>query len=156
MITLTKANINDCALIHQMQIESFMPIFEKYQDNETSPVKESIERIIAKMNSEQTDYYFIELDNVKIGTIRIVRKSSQVCRVSPIFILPQYQGNGYAQTAMEIAESLYPLATIWKLDTIKEEPKLCYLYEKLGYTKTGKEETIKDGMTIVYYEKVID
>lgn len=41
----------------------------------------------------------------------------------------------------------------WTLDTIAQEAKLCYLYEKLGYRRTGKQETIKPGMDIVFYEK---
>ena len=41
----------------------------------------------------------------------------------------------------------------WELDTILQEKKLCYLYEKMGYQKTGKTEKIKDGMDLVYYAK---
>jgi hypothetical protein len=41
----------------------------------------------------------------------------------------------------------------WVLDTILEEHANCYLYEKIGYVKTGKIEFIKPGMNIVYYEK---
>ena len=41
----------------------------------------------------------------------------------------------------------------WKLDTILQEKGNCYLYEKLGYHKTGKTEIINDKMTIVFYEK---
>lgn len=50
-------------------------------------------------------------------------------------------------------EALYPEAAHWELDTIKQEPKLCHLYEKLGYRQTGKEEELQPGMTIVFYEK---
>jgi hypothetical protein len=39
------------------------------------------------------------------------------------------------------------------LDTILQEAGNCYLYEKLGYKKTGKTEKINDKMDIVYYEK---
>lgn len=95
------------------------------------------------------------LDETKIGVVRVVRLSDRICRISPMFILPEYQNNGYAQQALSVVEKLYPNADEWQLDTIKEESKLCYLYEKCGYIPTGKEEIIKDGMTIVYYSKKV-
>ncbi|NTV78512.1 MAG: tyrosine-protein phosphatase, partial [Clostridiales bacterium] len=50
-------------------------------------------------------------------------------------------------------EDIYPYAKRWELDTILQEDKLCHLYEKMGYLKTGRVENIKDGMDLVYYEK---
>ena len=50
-------------------------------------------------------------------------------------------------------EKLYPDAILWKLDTIAQEEYLCRLYEKLGYRKTGKTETVQPGMDLVFYEK---
>lgn len=67
--------------------------------------------------------------------------------------LPEYQGYGYAQRAITIAESFYPFAKEWELDTILQEEKLCYLYEKMGYKKTGKVEHIMNGMDLVFYAK---
>ena len=75
-------------------------------------------------------------------------------RISPMMILPQYQNKGYAQKAMLKIEELYSDIKCWQLDTIKQEDKLCYFYEKVGYRKTGKEEEIKQGMDIVYYQKL--
>jgi GNAT superfamily N-acetyltransferase len=70
-----------------------------------------------------------------------------------MFILPEFQGQGFAQQAIKAAEALYPQAEGWQLDTIKEERKLCHLYEKMGYKRTGKEEVLQDNMTIVYFAK---
>ena len=50
-------------------------------------------------------------------------------------------------------EHIYKNISCFTLDTIKQEKKLCYLYEKLGYMRTGKEEQLHDNMTIVFYEK---
>lgn len=79
----------------------------------------------------------------------------KLCKLKQIYILPEYQGFGYAQKAITIAESLYPAVEKWELDTILQEEKLCYLYEKMGYKKTGKVEPIMNGMDIVYYAKQI-
>ena len=93
------------------------------------------------------------LEKTKIGVVRVVRLSDTTFRISPMLILPECQNNGFAQQALSAVEKLYPNAEEWKLDTIKEEVKLCYLYEKCGYIPTGKEEILKDGMTIAYYCK---
>ena len=138
-----------------MQVSAFAELLEKYRDYETNPASESLEKIQNKFSQSFTDYYFIMLGNTKIGVMRVVRLSDTVCRISPMFILPEYQNNGYAKYALSAVEKLYPNVNEWQLDTIKEESKLCCLYEKCGYTPTGKEKVIKDGMTIAYYSKQV-
>ena len=152
-ISLRKATMTDCEQIHKMQAESFSALLDKYKDYSTNPAAEPAERIKQKMAQEFTDYYFISVNNSDIGAIRIMRLSANICRISPMFILPQYQGAGYAQQTILKVESLYPQAKRWELDTIKQESKLCYFYEKMGYVATGKEEIIQDDMTIILYSK---
>ncbi|MDT8976605.1 GNAT family N-acetyltransferase [Paenibacillus sp. chi10] len=152
-ITLIKSGLNEASMIHEMQIKSFMPLLNTYQDLETSPANESVERIIDRLNQSFTDYYIIKSSNISIGAIRIVRKENKIYRVSPIFILPEHQGKGIAQKVFSIIEDIYNDAQIWELDTILQEQGNCYLYEKLGYQKTGDLVQINDKMTIVFYEK---
>lgn len=152
-ISLIKSGLDDAETIHVMQKKSFMPLFEKYQDFETSPANEPLEKVVNRINQSFTDYYIIKLEDTAIGGIRIVKKDIGVYRVSPIFILPEYQGKGIAQKVFEIVEQIYTDARTWELDTILQEQGNCYLYEKLGYKKTGKTEVINDKMTLVYYEK---
>ena len=153
MIELKKAGPRDCGAIHVMQVEAFAELLEKYGDTSTNPGAEPLERIEARMAQDATDYYLILAKGHQIGAVRVQRLPENVCRVAPIFILPAFQGKGYAQAAMEALEEMYPQAEAWRLDTIKEEAKLCHLYEKLGYRRTGQEEVLQPGMTIVYYEK---
>jgi len=47
---------------------------------------------------------------------------------------------------------LYPDVTTWKLETIKEEPANCYLYEKCGFVRVGEDKVINEKMTLVDYE----
>ena len=56
-ISLSKANLNDAVTIHEIQVKAFMPLLEKYQDYETKPANESLERIITRLNQPSTDYY---------------------------------------------------------------------------------------------------
>ncbi len=152
-IKLQKATCKDYKEIHYIQIIAFKSLYEKYNDEETSPATETIERLAEKLAQDFSDYYFIKFEDKAIGFIRIVRINEDTCRISPMGILPQYQGFGFAQQTIKNVELLYPKAKNWKLDTIKEEEKLGYLYEKMGYSKTGKEEKLQQNMTIVYYEK---
>ncbi len=152
-ITLLKARPEDCEEIYRIQICAFSELLEKYKDDATNPGAETVQKINYRMNQDFTDYYFIKLNDRNIGVIRIVRLKGNLCRISPLFILPEFQGKGYAQDTIKAVESLYPQAKGWELDTIKQEKKLCYLYEKMGYQATGKEETLQADMTIAHYEK---
>jgi len=152
-LVIQKATIEDATLIHSIQLEAFKPLLDKYQDFDTSPANETIHRTIDRLQQKQTDYYLIVYDKITVGAIRIVKKGNRRYRVSPIFMLPEYQGKGIASVTMQVAESLYADAVVWELDTILEEQKLCGLYEKLGYRKTGEITKINERMTIVFYEK---
>ncbi len=152
MISFQKAEIYDCKEIQQMQISAFAELLRKYRDIDTNPACESLDKIKSKMKS--STYYFILNNSVKVGVIRIIQNQNS-CRISPIFILPEFQNRGYAQEALIYAEKLYPKIKYWSLDTIKQEQKLYYLYSKSGYNPTGKEYNIKDDMTIVFFEKKI-
>ena len=152
MISLSKAGTGDCKELYGLQIKSFADLLEKYQDFDFSPGAEKVKKTKKRLKEINSDYYFICLDGVHIGAIRIV-KLDKLCRLKQIYILPEYQNKGYAQQAIIAAEALYPKANRWELDTIKQESKLCYLYEKMGYKRTGHEKDIKDNMTLVFYAK---
>jgi len=152
-IQLKKANIDDCEKIHKMQTVGFKALLDKYQDFETNPGAETLEYIKMRFEYPQIDHYFINVNNDSVGYIRINKLDESTCRLSQMFILPSYQGNGYAQQAIRQVELLNPQVTKWILDTILQEKKLCYLYEKMGYKRTGIVTNIKDGMDLVDYSK---
>jgi len=138
-----------------MQIKSFMPLLEKYRDYETSPANESLEKIVERINQPFTDYYIIESDNIAVGGVIIVKNGNKHYRVSPIFILPEYQGKGIAQKVFQMIELIYCDAKAWELDTILHEQGNCYLYEKIGYSQTGETKVINDKLTLVFYKKIV-
>ena len=153
-IKLIIAKSEDLNTILQMQKEAFAQLYEKYQDTETSPATETYEDILFRYHQPETTYYFITVNDEKVGVIRVVDHQDGVTRkrISPIFIMPEYRNKGYAQQAIAEAERIHG-KTHWQLDTILQEKGNCYLYEKLGYHQTSKTEMINDKMTIVFYEK---
>ena len=153
-ITLKLATKADCNTIWKIQVNAFSQLLLKYQDYSSSPAAENLDKILKRFEQPFTDYHLIMLGEETIGMLRVC-DFGEKCRLSPICILQEFQGKGYAQEAIRQMEQLYPKAKIWELDTIAQEEKLCYLYEKMGYRKTGRTERLKDGMDLVFYEKLM-
>ncbi len=150
---LRRAGIECAQQLWDMQKRSFEELLEKYQDYDTSPANESAARIAERLQQPFTYFYCITDGERTVGAIRIVdRQDGSRKRISPLFVLPEYRGNGYAQWAMQEAERLHG-ADNWALDTILEEAGNCYLYEKMGYRRTGKTQKINGKMTLIFYEK---
>lgn len=156
-VKLLRANIDNAKEIHAMQVEAFKELFEKYQDFDTSPANENVEKVEARLKQDFTFYYFICIGQQKVGAIRIVDKmeAGKNKRISPIFILPEFQGKGFAQKAIRLCEEIHGSAN-WELDTILQERRNCHLYEKMGYRQTGKTEVINERLTLTFYEKRAD
>lgn len=153
-VKLIRANVDDAKELHAMQVKSFRELLEKYQDFDTSPANESVEKVEARLKQEFTYFYFICLGAQKVGAIRIVDKkeTGKNKRISPVFILLEFQGQGIAQKAIRLCEEMHGKEN-WELDTILQEPKNCYLYEKMGYRQTGKTEVINERLTLVFLSK---
>ena len=151
-LQLRIAQAEDAETILEMQKRAFMPLYEKYRDDETSPATEGVERVRARIADPASRYWFIIWDEKAVGAIR-VKASGRICRVSPMFVLPEYQGKGIAQQAMQLAEAQFPDAACWRLDTILQEKGNCHLYEKMGYVRVGEPKVINSRMTLIDYEK---
>lgn len=153
-IDLIRIGIEDAEKLWQMQVKAFEDLYIKYQDTETSPATEKVEKIIMRLEQPFTYYYYIVMDDMEVGAIRVVDKkeAGKTKRISPIFIMKEYRGKGYAQEAMKAVEAIHG-ENNWELDTILQEEGNCYLYEKMGYKQTGKTEIINDKLTLVFYKK---
>lgn len=158
-IKLILATEKDAELLHRLQVDAFMPLYEKYHDDETNPAKESLDTVRWKITDRtKSDFYIIEFENKAVGGVRVRHHSGGavvegVNWISPIFVIPAFQGKGIAQKVIQKVFELYPDTLTWKLDTIKQEPGNCHLYEKCGFVRYGDEDVINGKMTLVKYEK---
>ena len=153
IVQLTRASLSDAETIWRMQVRAFTELLERYQDFDTSPARESLERLRAKMSQAHRHYYFIQADGADAGVICVVADAATGRkRISPIFVMPEFRNLGIAQAAIRAAEAIYG-ADNWFLDTIQQEAGNCHLYEKLGYRLTGETRAVNQRMTLVYYEK---
>lgn len=155
-ICLVKAHTKDAELVHRLQREAFMPLYERYRDDNTSPALETVERVTWKI--ENSDFYIIKADGEPVGGVRVRDDSvdgSEIRNISPIFLIPSYQDKGIGTEVMRTVFEMYPNAEKWELSTIGQETRDCHFYEKLGFVRTGSQKVIKDGMDIIGYEKVM-
>lgn len=152
-VQLKLATVNDAGVIHKMKYDAFLPLYEKYHDDQTSPVKEPEERVIRKIERDDCDYYLIRKNGVNVGAVNVCERLPGVFYISPIFILPDFQNQGLGYAAIQKLFEQYPEAVTWRLDTILQETGNCHLYEKCGFVRTGKETPVNEKMTLVDYEK---
>lgn len=159
-IRLVLATEKDAELLHRLQVEAFMPLYEKYHDDETNPAKESLDTVRWKITDrDKSDFYIIEFENKPVGGIRIRSHNGGIITedvrwISPIFVIPAFQGKGIAQKVIRKVFDMYPDTITWRLDTIKQEKGNCHLYEKCGFVRYGNEDVVNEKMTLVKYENI--
>ena len=158
LIELKLIKREDAECLYKLQIEAFMPLYEKYQDDATSPAKESLEIIEKKIVEDKSDFYFILFNGEKAGAVRVKwykggKVYENVNWIASIFIIPHFQNKGIASNIIKQLFTIYPNAIEWRLDTIKQEERNCYLYEKCGFVKTGDETVANENMTLIDYVK---
>lgn len=153
-VRLVRVGIGETEKLWRMQVQAFQDLWEKYRDDETSPAKESVQKVRTKCSQPFSYCYFIESDGVTVGAIRVVdrHRPGEAKRIAPVFIMQEYRNRGLAQQAIRLAEEIHG-SSGWVLDTILQEERNCRLYEKLDYYRTGKIKVIHDQMTLVFYRK---
>lgn len=158
LIELKPVTEGEAECLHRLQTEAFMPLYEKYHDDDTSPAKESLERVTEKIVEENSDFYFIVFHGEKVGGVRVrwyqgKKVYKNVNWISPVFIIPKFQNKGIASRVIEQLFGIYPNTKEWRLDTIKQETGNCHLYEKCGFVRVGEDIAVNEKMTLVNYVK---
>ena len=149
IINFRKDLIDD---VFNIQQKAYKPLFDKYQDKETNPYLESKEDVLAKYIRNNTCGYVFMENGVPVGAVRILFRDN-ICKVSALAVLPEYQNRGIAQAALKEIEKIHVNCDCWVLDTILQEQGNCHLYEKLGYIRIGEPRKINDKLTLVDYKK---
>lgn len=155
IIQLVKAIASDARVMQKMQIESFAFHFERYQDVDTSPVKEPLEKMISRIHNESGCYFKIIVDDIHVGCVWVLEKAAKMYRIGIIYILPEYQCKGFGKKVLAITESMFPDAKSWELDCPADLSINRHCYEKAGYLFTGETKVINEKLTLVFYRKEI-
>lgn len=151
-VTLRLVQREEAEALWQLQIQGFAQLLERYQDLDTNPAAEPLEKTVMRLEQPQRFFYFILADEETVGAISVRDMGDGWKKLGPLWVLPQWQGRGIAQAAIRLAEELHG-ADQWRLDTILQEKGNCHLYEKMGYRQTGETRVVNARMTLVDYVK---
>lgn len=150
-IKLVPASKEDGQKLFELQREVFLPLYEKYQDHLTSPVTQKYDTFLRRF--DRGDYYKIFYFGVLAGAVFVYKISDGIMRFHIINIKKAFENKSIAQNTMLRLIDLYPQADVWELETILQEKKNCYLYEKLGFVSTGETKTVNKNLTLIKYIK---
>lgn len=151
-VTLRKAELADAEQLWKLQIEGFAELLERYQDFDTNPAAEPLEKTIMRLQQPWRHFYFVMEGNTPVGAISVRVLDEGWKKLGPLWVQPAWRGKGIAQEAIRQVEELHG-ADKWALDTILQEKGNCHLYEKLGYRQTGATHVVNERMTLVDYVK---
>ena len=93
---LIRANIQDAKNLWKMQIVAFQDLYAKYEDIETTPATEPLEKVVMRLEQPDTYYYYIKVEDSIVGAVRVVdtKEPNKYKRISPIFIMKEFRGRG--------------------------------------------------------------
>jgi ribosomal protein S18 acetylase RimI-like enzyme len=153
VVRLQPARAEDAIRLTEMQARAFMPQVHRRGGFETSPAAETPDRMLERITSAKSHSFIIMADEAYAGMIRIKELNDGAYKISPIFVVPEFQNQGIGQKAMSLAEELFPDARLFTLFCVREEERNVYFYEKLGFRKTGYERKLDKNITLIGYER---
>lgn len=82
MLSIKRAGLSEAEQLHRIQKEAFQDDLAAYQDFETNPACESVQRMEEKIQAH--DYYAIYFGDEIIGGVGIQRKADQEYSVNKL------------------------------------------------------------------------
>ena len=70
LIELKLVTEDEAECLHRLQAEAFMPLYEKYQDDDTNPAKESLERVTGKIIEDHSSGIYPTTIEWRLKTIK--------------------------------------------------------------------------------------
>jgi ribosomal protein S18 acetylase RimI-like enzyme len=162
-ITVRATEESEALELSKIQKEAFLPLYEKYHD-EGNPCLRGVEDVANRLNSDYFRYFTIFLDEEVVGGIFYRCQGSTPFEddlgdgkyyLQRIYIKPEKQGNGIAQTAILICEKELPDAKCFLVDFPEDLTKNRMCYEKAGFKDTGKRSSIHPNLVLACYEKIL-
>jgi len=152
MLLIQRSSKHEASVLLDIQKEAFQEDLIKYEDYETSPVNEPIERLIKKI--ELFIHYTIWIDGKIAGGADIRDMSEGRYRLNRIFLSERYQNKGFGTEIINLIEAEFPLAKEWTLDTPHLNTRNHHFYEKLGYKREAQHQINSKLILIDYVKKI--
>ena len=133
-IELVRASLEDAEVIWKMQRIAFAELLERYQDFDTNPGNEPLEKVQWRFSFPATYFYFIQVDGVNAGAIRIIdHHDDSPKKISPLFVLPQFRGRGIGTDVVRFCQQQSPSLMLY---VFRKNTRAIALYRKLGFIVT--------------------
>lgn len=120
-----------------MQKESFYYEYLLYQDDETSPYKQTLQSL--KEDIQKKHHYTILYDKEIIGAFEIKEKAASH-HLTLLFIAPQWQDKGLGKKVMQMIVETFTKDKSWTLYTPFKSVRNHHFYESLGFVKYGEAQ----------------
>ncbi|ENQ3080642.1 GNAT family N-acetyltransferase [Bacillus cereus] len=148
-IKLAKTKLEEAEELLCIQKKAFQSDLEKYQDYDSSPATEKVERLMRKI--ELFHHFTIWINNEIVGGIDVRDLNNQHYRINRIFLKTSLQNKGLGSRIMNLIHQEFPEAEKWSLDTPKDNIRNHHFYEKCGYRVVG-EHQINNKLILLDYE----
>lgn len=150
-ITVQKVTLNDIGQLQKIGRQTFSETFSagNTAENMKKYLEEvfSIEKLIAELNSPNSEFYFTLLDNNVIGYLKLnfgesqtELKDDQALEIERIYVLKEFHGKNVGQLlyekAMQIARQKNA-GYVW-LGVWEENPRAINFYKKNGFVEFDK------------------
>lgn len=145
-IYIKEANINQIDIVKEITCETIRTIYPHYypkgavtfflnHHSETNIMKDITDGIV----------YLLENMENSIGTVTI--KNNEICR---LFVLPQYQGNGYGRMLMEFAEE--KIAKQYEEILLDASLPAKNIYQIRGYCEVESKKILTENGDFLCYD----
>ena len=161
MIKIKATVTTETLLLSEIQMQAFLPLYKRYHD-EGNPCLRGVEDVANRLNSPYFKYFTIFYNNEIVGGVLYKCKGKgpffkQLKEgeyyLQRIYIKPELQCKGIAQTAILLCEKEFPDAKKFSVDFPEDLIKNRRCYEKAGFKDTGKRLEAEPGLILACFEK---
>ena len=139
MVTIRKATLEDCELIHDMAWNEFPQTYRSILTPEQTEYMMhwmyDVENIRHQMTREGHVYFLAYEGEVPVGYVSVRPDGEKTVHLEKIYVLPQYQtthaGGALFRHAVEYARQTFPAATAMELNVNRSNPALGF-YRHMG------------------------
>jgi ribosomal protein S18 acetylase RimI-like enzyme len=131
--------------VNERDVPTFIRLENSVTDAKTYPWVMTEQKAKDKLKNEII--YFIKKENINVGTIRCILKSSEHMYLNGLVVDPKFQGQGIATTALEILLA-NELKDFKRVDLVvhPHNAKAIMVYLKLGFIiESWKDNYFEDG-----------
>lgn len=137
-IEYRRASEEDCNELIRINNEAYLADFLRY--GECPGYQISFNQMRESLQRENTEKYLIDVDDVPVGAVTIVRKAEHAYYLGNLCIVPEYQHRGIGQkTIAFIVDHYVDLKELSLVTPADKAENVRFYTEKCGFKITGEK-----------------